>query len=145
MSGGYSPVKTSLSNPYEVNYNGADAVDETRVMARNTDTAVAKVCRQLSYEMRLAYNAGNAACSTYRDSTTLYTFLGPAGTTGSIDAVYALASSNTLNCASPSTYGRYMLARALPEKQVTGKGITYNLNAIVNGKFDPCGFKEIVY
>lgn len=145
MSGGYSPTTTSLANPYEVNYNGADAVDETRIMARNTDTAVAKVCRQLSYEMRVAYNGGNAACSTYRDSTTLYTFLGSAGTTGSIDTVYAGTTSSTLNCASPAAYGRYILTRALPEKLVTGKGITYNLNSIVNGKFDPCGFKEIVY
>ncbi|MCL4432131.1 MAG: hypothetical protein M1300_07415 [Epsilonproteobacteria bacterium] len=145
LSGGYTSSSNTLVNAYEINYNGADSIDDKRTMARNADTAVAKVCRQLSYEMKLAYNAGDAACINYNQSTTLYTFLGAAGTTGSIDSVYANSTSTTLNCAAPAAYGRYILSSALPEKFVTGKDITFNLISIVNGKYDPCGFKEITY
>lgn len=145
LAGGYSPATTSLVKPYQVNYNGVDAVDDTRMMARNTDTAVVRVCRQLSYEMKVAFISGNAACSTYRDSTVLYSFIGTAGASGSIDSVYSGTTSSTLNCASPADYGRYIFTRALPNKLVTGKGLMYNLSSVVSGKYDPCGFREIVY
>lgn len=144
-SGGYTSTTTSLVKPYKIQYNGRDSVDENRTMARNADTAAVRVCRQLSYEMKVAYTAGDLTCADYHNSPALYAFIGPAGTSGSIDTLYSGATSSTLDCAVPQNYARYLFARALPQSMIAGKNVQYNLTAVVNDKSDPCGFREIIY
>lgn len=142
---GYSKTSSGLVDGYEVRDNMKTEVNEQIMLSRNADTAAVRVCRQLSYEMQALYSAGDVSCSGYRDSTVLYGFIGAAGSSGSIDTLYAGTKSATLSCATVSNYGRYLFSRALPEKMIAGKNIRYNLSGIVNGKPDPCGFREIIF
>lgn len=144
-TGGYSSSSHSLVNNYSLQMDERMKIDENATIARNADTAALRVCRQLSYEMRALYAAGNSACSGYASSQTLMSFIGTAGTTGSIDTLYSQTSSITLSCANPERYGRYLFSRALPQAVVAGKNVRFNLTNIVNGKSDPCGFREIIY
>lgn len=145
VSGGYSSDTSSLVRPYEVQYDGRNINQESHTLSRIADTAATRVCRQLSYEMKLAYIAGDATCANYRQSTLLYGFVGTAGTTGSIDTLYSGVKSSTLSCAEPDRYGRYLFSRALPQSMIAGKSIQFNLQSITDGKYDPCGFREIIH
>lgn len=147
ITNGYSPVTTSIKNNFIIDNKNVNDGNETRTVARNANIAAIRLCRQLSYEMRLKYNAGDTNCSNYATSSVLYGFLGTVGTQGSIDTLYTGAMTNTLSCASPATissYGRYVFSRALPQSLISGKNVSYNLIGITDGHGDPCGFHEIV-
>lgn len=147
ITNGYSPATTSIKNSFIIDNKNVNDGNETRTAAKNANIASIRLCRQLSYEMRLKYAAGDFSCSNYENSSVLYGFLGSVGTQGSIDTLYTGAMSSTLSCASPATvasYGRYVFSRALPQSLISGKNVSYNLIGITNGHGDPCGFHEIV-
>lgn len=145
LVGGYSPVTSSLINRYAIASDERIILDDNRSATRNANIAAIRVCRELSYEMKEKYRAGDMTCSGYGDSTTLYSFIAVAGTTGSLDTLYSNTSSSTLSCAQADRYGRYLFSRSLPQTLISGKNVKYNLVGVTAGKPDPCGYNEIIY
>ena len=145
ISGGYNKASIGLVSGYKIKSGGNELLDENKTIAKMSDTAAVRVCRQLSYDMKELYRSGNLACSGYEDSTILFKFVGTAGASGSIDTLYSQTKASTLSCATPEQYGRYLFSRALPQSMVAGKNVKYNLTNVSIGKSDPCGFKEIIF
>ncbi|OGS70693.1 MAG: hypothetical protein A3F91_09270 [Flavobacteria bacterium RIFCSPLOWO2_12_FULL_35_11] len=145
ITGGYSPNSSSLVNEYEIKEVGNYSEDGNHSIARNADIAAIRVCRQLSYEMKEKFLAGDISCASYNTPAVLFGFLGASGTSGYVDTLYVSTSSPTLVCATVEQYGRYIFSRSLPKGLILGKNVTYNLNALSADKPDPCGYNEIVY
>jgi hypothetical protein len=104
------------------------------------ETALIRTCRAVSTK------AHSNNCASWNSASAVWSFVGTAGTVGSLDSVWTNSTSNSLasDCSNIDAYGRYIFTQSVHPEYGQGKGYKYNLQNLDNTHADPCGYDNII-
>lgn len=111
----------------------------TQKKADEVETALIRTCRTISTQ------AHANGCANWNASTAMWSFVGVAGGTGSIDSLWGASDSTLLaDCSNIDRYGKFIFTKSVNRDLGMGKGLRYNLAGVSDANTDPCGYDNIV-